>query len=134
MIGLDTGFFVELMRRNEVAKKVWETLTESEDEALVCSLSLFEIERLGLKGALTGVDVLMDAIPAVCGIVWIKDAALLSLGAKLSHGLGIPAFDSMILAAFVHGQASVIYTTDSHMENYRKKGMKIVNLRKTLEQ
>jgi hypothetical protein len=40
----------------------------------------------------------------------------------------MPAFDSLILAAFLAENVTAVYTTDSHLESYRKKGMEIVRL------
>lgn len=128
MIGLDTGFFVELLRGREDVAAVWKHLIEGEEEAAVSCLSLFEIERLGLKGAIREIEVLLEAIPAVCRIVWIQSGELLSSGAGLSHGLGIPAMDALILAGLIAQGAITVYTTDSHLETYRRKGIKIVNL------
>lgn len=129
MIGLDTGFFVEFLRANSRAVSVWESLIENNEEALVSCLTLFELERLGLKKAIEGAETLLEAIPAVCTILWIQEPDTLSKAAALSHGLGIPAVDSMILAGFLTLMAQTIYTTDKHMEAYRKKGVEIVNLR-----
>ena len=55
---------------------------------------------------------------------------MLSSAAGLSHGLGIPAVDALILAGFIQEKAGTIYTTYSHLKAYNKKGMKIINLRK----
>jgi hypothetical protein len=52
MIGLDTGFFVEFLRANPHTVSVWESLTENDEEAVVSCLTLFELERLGLKKAI----------------------------------------------------------------------------------
>ena len=50
-IGCDTGYFVELLKGNDEAMKVWKRLIEDAAEvALVSSLTLFELERLALKG------------------------------------------------------------------------------------
>jgi len=53
MIGLDTGLFVELLRGGPQAVALWEQLIEGEKEALVSCLTLFEIERLALKGTIS---------------------------------------------------------------------------------
>jgi len=45
MIGLDTGFFVELMNGNEEAVKLWKACLDDEVELVVSSLTLFEIAR-----------------------------------------------------------------------------------------
>lgn len=49
MIGLDTGFFIELMNGEEEAANLWKSRLDDEVELVVSSLTLFEIERLGLK-------------------------------------------------------------------------------------
>lgn len=132
MTGLDTGFFVELLGGDPTAVAFWEALIEGSEEGTVSCLTLFEIERLGMKGAIEGSEVLLEAISVVCRVVWIQDEELLSSAAGLSHGLGIPAVDALILACFIHEKARTIYTTDSHLPVYRKKGMKIINLSKKM--
>ena len=52
----------------------------------------------------------------------------MSLGAKLSHSLGIPTVDSLILAGFIISDVNIIYTTDSDFEAYKRKEVKIVKL------
>lgn len=125
MTGLDTGFFVELLRGESAAVAIWEALIDGNEEATVSCLTLLEIERLGMKRAIEGAEVLLEAIPAVCRLVWIEDLELLSSAAGLSHGLGIPAVDALILAGFIREKAETIYTTDSHLAAYKKSGTKI---------
>ncbi len=129
MIGLDTGFFVEFLRGNAQAVSVWKALFEDEQEAVVSCLTLFELERLSLKRRIEGAGTLIEAIPAVCTVSWIQDGETLSKAAALSHGLGIPAVDSLMLAGFLAEKVQTIYTTDVHFETYRKKGIKVINLR-----
>jgi hypothetical protein len=50
------------------------------------------------------------------------------MGANLSHGLRIPAVDALILAGFLTLNANTIYTTDSHLELFHKKGIKVLKL------
>jgi len=118
MIGLDTGFFVEFLRANSQAVSVWKSLIANDAEAAVSCLTLFELARLGLRKAIAETATLIEAIPAVCTIL-----------SALSHGLGIPAVDSLILAGFLSVSTEIIYTTDQHLEAYRKKGVRIINLR-----
>ncbi len=49
-------------------------------------------------------------------------------GAKLSHSLGMHTTDALILSGFVMAGVNTIYTTDSDLEVYKKKGVKVVNL------
>jgi predicted nucleic acid-binding protein len=130
VVGLDTGFFVELMRQNPAATTTWKALIESDsDQGIVCSLTLFEIERLRLKGSIPSEsDFLLEAIPEICTVRWIDDVSILTRAASLAHGLGIPAVDATILAVFTEADASVICTTDSHFERFLKKGVRILNL------
>lgn len=129
MIGLDTGFFLELMNGNEEAVNLWKSCLADEVELVVGSLTLFEIERLGLKGRLKTSGAILEAIHAVTLVVW-PDREILSFAARLSHGLGIPALDSMILASLVSSEVTEIYTTDPHLEAYASNQVKVRNLRK----
>jgi predicted nucleic acid-binding protein len=133
LIGCDTGFFVELLRGSDRAVTVWKNLISgTEDRAFVSSLTLFELERLALKGKVKkeNCDVLIQAIEGICAIGWISSRDILSTGARLSHGLGMPSIDALILSWFVTSDVTVIYTTDSHFEMYQKKGITIINLKK----
>jgi predicted nucleic acid-binding protein len=92
-------------------------------------LSLFQIERLGLKGILRDWEAILHAIHSVTAVVWL-DRAILSQAARLSRGLGIPALDSMILASLVSHNVNEIYTTDSDLLAYQSKDVVVRNLRK----
>jgi hypothetical protein len=127
-IGLDTGFFLELLKGRQEAIDLWKAGLNEEVDLMVSCLSLFEIERLGMKGAIRGAEVILESISGLCSVVWL-DGEIMSRGARLSHGLGIPAIDSLILASFVVGDCAVIYTTDSHLEAYRSNKVAVKNLR-----
>lgn len=133
MIGLDTGFFIELMNGNEEAINLWKSGLDDEVEFAVSALSLFEIERLGLKGKLKKSDAVLDAINGVTSVVWL-DSEILSHAAGLSHGLGIPAMDSLILTSLITNGCTEIYTTDSHLQAYQSKKVTVRNLRKPEKQ
>jgi predicted nucleic acid-binding protein len=129
MIGLDTGYFVEFLRGNREAVSVWKALIEGDEEGVVSCLTLFELERLGLKKVIEGAATLLEAIPAVCKVLWLQEPETLSRAAALSHGLGIPVVDSLILAGFLASMVQTVYTTSRRLEAYKKKGVNIVNLR-----
>ena len=129
MIGLDTGFFLGLVNGNNEATKLWESCIDGHVDFTVSALSLFEVERLGLKGKLKNVEAVLDAITDVTSVVRL-DREILSEAARLSHGLKIPAVDSLILASLVSVDCSEIYTTDSHLEAYRNNKVTVRNLRK----
>jgi predicted nucleic acid-binding protein len=128
MIGLDTGFFLELLKGHQVAVTIWTAGLSDEADLIVSCLSLFEIERLGLKGAIQGGQVILESVSDMCRVVWLNQDVL-SQGARFSHGLGIPAMDSLILASLVLTGCTEIYTTDSHIEAYRSSTVTVRNLR-----
>jgi len=130
MIGLDTGFFVKLLEGDEKAMSIWSSFLNDDEEAVVSCLTLFELERLSLKGKIDkeGVGIIFDAIHAVCLVNWLDNKEVLTFAAKLSNNIGLHASDSLILSGFLISGANTIYTTDSGMESYKKKGVKIVNI------
>jgi hypothetical protein len=75
LTALDTGFFVRLpvhLQGDGRTVDRWRALVEGEGEGVVSGLSLVELLRLSLKGAIGREDagLLLDAIPAVCRVVW----------------------------------------------------------------
>ncbi len=131
MIGLDTGFFLALLQDNQEAVEAWKAGLDDRVELVVSAISLFEIERLGLKGAIREAQALVEAIDAATLVVW-PSREILGRAARLSHGNKIPAIDSIILASLLCQGATTIYTTDRHMEAYQASGVRIVNLGKGL--
>jgi predicted nucleic acid-binding protein len=129
MIGLDTGFFFKLLKGNHQATEIFKELDDDTDLCVSC-LTIFELKRLSLRGALEqdAVNKLIDNIMSLCHISWLNNIEIHDVAAGLSHGLGIPAVDSLILAGFVLNGSETIYTTDSHMEKYVKKGVQVIKL------
>jgi predicted nucleic acid-binding protein len=129
MIGLDTGFFVRFLENNKAAVQTWRGIIDGE-ESCVSSLSIFELSRLSLRGIIDpkATDLLIEAILTICQVVWLDEREILLAGARLSHGLNIPAMDALILAGFIRLNAETIYTTDSHLEKFKKKGTKVFRL------
>jgi predicted nucleic acid-binding protein len=129
MTGLDTGFFVKLLKGDRQAITLFEQMDEDADLCVSC-LTIFELKRLSLRGALEkdAVDQLIENILLLCRISWINNVEIHDVAAGLSHGLGIPAVDSLILAGFILNGSEIIYTTDSHLEKYIKKGVRVIKL------
>jgi predicted nucleic acid-binding protein len=129
MIGLDTGFFIRLLENKKEAVRIWQGIVEGEEPSVSC-LTIFELKRLSLKKAIDEetTDLLIDAILSLCKVAWIDGKEVLLMGANLSHGLGIPAVDALILAGFLVLNVDTIYTTDSHLELFHKKDIKILKL------
>jgi predicted nucleic acid-binding protein len=129
MTGLDTGFFVKLLKGDRQAGMLFEQMGEDADLCVSC-LTIFELKRLSLRGALEkdAVNQLIDNILLLCRISWIDNVEIHDVAAGLSPGLGIPAVDSLILAGFILNGSEIIYTTDSHLEKYVKKGVRVIKL------
>jgi predicted nucleic acid-binding protein len=129
MIGLDTGFFIRFLENNKAAVQTWRGIIEGEESCVSC-LSIFELSRLSLRGIvdIETTDLLIEAILSMCKVVWLDEKGILLTGARLSHGLNIPAMDALILAGFIMLNAGTIYTTDSHLEGFKKKGVKVFRL------
>ena len=130
MTGLDSGFFVELLKGNCQAVEEWKSIVDGETDAVVCSLTIYELKRLALKGglAIAAVQLTIDAIMAACQVVWINDCEVLDTAARLAHGNDIPAVDAIILASLLQAGAHTIYSTDRHLQSFKKKGINIINL------
>jgi predicted nucleic acid-binding protein len=129
MIGLDTGFFFKLLKGNRQATEIFEHIDDDTDLCVSC-LTIFELKRLSLRGALEedAVSSLIDNVMSLCHISWLNNVEIHNVAAGLSRGLGIPAIDSLILAGFILNGSETIYTTDSHMEKYVKKGVRVIKL------
>jgi predicted nucleic acid-binding protein len=119
LTALDTGFFVRLLQGDGRAVDRWRALVKGEGEGVVSGLSLVELLRLSLKGAIGRKDagLLLDAIPAVCRVVW-PDWTVGERSARLSHGLALPLVDALVLATALEAGAEELWTTDAHLTAY----------------
>ena len=119
LTALDTGFFVRLLQGDGRTVDRWRALVEGEGEGVVSGLSLVELLRLSLKGAIGREDagLLLDAIPAVCRVVW-PDWTVGERSARLSHGLALPLVDALVLATALEAGAEELWTTDAHLTAY----------------
>lgn len=129
MIGLDTGFFVELLRNNLKAVRIWEGIIEGDESAVSC-LTAYELKRLSLMGVINSeaVDTILEAIPAISKVVWLDKTEIFIAAATISRSYGIHAMDALILASLASLNVKTIYTTDAHFEKYRKRGVSIALL------
>ena len=120
MTGLDTGFFFRLLSGAPRAVSVWHAVVSGEDEAVVSCVTIYELEKAALRGALQRgvVDVLMDELPLLCRLVWLDNASRLRRSARLAHGNGLSMADASILTCLLDAGAETIYTTDSDFERY----------------
>jgi predicted nucleic acid-binding protein len=129
MIGLDTGYFVRLLEGHREAKDVWHAIIDGEASAASC-LSVIELARMARKGVIAAEAevAIREAILGLCRVCWLDREEVLLSGANMAHGLRLPAVDALILAGLISAGANRIYTTDSRMEAYKKKGVRIIRM------
>ena len=108
MTALNTGFFVRLPVH-----------LQGDGRAVDRWRALVELLRLSLRGAIGRKDagLLLDAIPAVCRVVW-PDWTVGERSARLSHGLALPLVDALVLATALEAGAEELWTTDAHLTAY----------------
>ena len=80
------------------------------------------------KSVPSPVSEFIDQIKSLCHIAWIDTVEIHDVAAGLSHGLGIPGIDSLILAGFILNSVETIYTSDAHLGKYIKKGVQVIKL------
>lgn len=123
LVGADTGFFYCLKDGDQTAQEVLQDC-----DIVVSILTVFELRRAALKGnkpAWYQAQKFLEKFATIMDVN--KEVA--EKAAKISHGTGMPAIDSLILASLLTAGCKHIYTTDSHFETYKKKGIKIINLK-----
>lgn len=123
VIGCDTGFFKHLLDGHPTALEVWRQAEAKEHHLVLSCISLFELSRLGLKGALPReqAEQLVANLPLACEVVWLseRNAALLAEAARVAHGNALSMADALILVSLAAAGAERIYTTDSDLLAYR---------------
>ena len=121
--GVDTGFFFALEIEHPIALSIWE-----EKEIVTSTIVLYEIQKKLLQGNFKEWPSIMEDIEVSIEVAPLTKK-IASRAAHLSYGLGIPGLDALILGTLLEKNCEEIYTTDFHFELYKKKDLKIVNLR-----
>ncbi len=119
-VGLDTGFLVRLLEEHPAAIQAWARVTSGQTAAVLSCLSLYELAKLGLKGAVRkeAAEALIAELPHICTVVWLDQAALLQRAAHLAHGNALAMADALILTSLMRAGAEEVYTTDRDLEAY----------------
>lgn len=123
VLGFDTGFFVRLVEGDDRAAAAWTDVREGRAQGVVSCVTLFELDRLGLRTAVPPrtAQAFVQAIGVVCRVVWIgpdDGADLLARAARLGHGNGLAMADALILTSLLGAGARTVYTTDSLVGRY----------------
>lgn len=131
IVGCDTGFFKHFLESAPKTLELWRAARAGESELVISCITLFELRRLGFRGAipLAKATSLLTHLPVVCTVIWLDrgNAALLEAAARMAHGNGLSMADALILASFVHAGVDVVVTTDADMLRYTA-GPEIVRL------
>ena len=100
-IGLDTGFFFELLFKTKIAIDVWNKIINSQAIGIISSIVLFELKRLSYKKDFlrTNWDNLINPIEYCCDIIPIDKTISLE-AAAISHGTGLPTADALIFTTY----------------------------------
>lgn len=122
--GIDTGFFFALEMRDPVAMKVWDERTEIVTSVVV----IYELQKKLLQGSFEQWVTMIEDIQKAVTIAPLTVEAALKAG-HLAHDLKIPGLDALILSSLIDAGCIEIYTTDSHFEAYKKRGVRIINLK-----
>ncbi len=126
IVGLDTGFFIRVLERNERAVDVWNRVLRGEIRATTSSLVLFELKRLFHKfGKIAEWEDVKEAITLNCEVVPI-DVHIAEEGASISYGTGLPAVDTLIYTSVK--SADKFYTTDGSFKVLKQKRPRIILL------
>jgi len=97
MVGLDTGFFIALMKKDKKA-----------------------------RGKPAQGKKMVKGIETACSVK-VVDQEITEMAAGLKHGRGMPYVDSFILATFMIAGCQEIHTSDkNHFQNLGQKGLSVV--------
>lgn len=103
----------------EEVDAVWQEIAAGTSTGVVSCISIFELQRVGLKGSLNKaeVDFFLDNLSDACEVVWL-DEERLRRAAHLAHGNGLAMADAIILTSLMAANVEVIYSSDSDFEVY----------------
>ena len=124
-VGLDSGFFVKLIQEDPKADSIFSEIVEGKVKAVVSTVTLHEVERLALKGAIQRDlwDKLLASLKVFVDIVPL-DEELALISARISHGTGLPTADAVVYATCL--DCDVLYTTDRDLLAVQRKKPRIV--------
>ena len=127
MVGIDTGFFVGLMKGDSKPVKFWASLVDSDTLPVISILTLGELLYISFRlGQPKKGKELVDSIDKSARVMSV-DRRIVEKAASLKAGQGIPYIDSIILATFMLAGCNEIHTTDrSHFAPIKKKGLSFV--------
>lgn len=127
MVGLDTGFFVEMIKGDEAVIDLWRKYNASDNPPVVSVLTLGELLYLSYRIGTPEVGrALVESIDIAARVVTV-DREIIERAAALKAGRAIPYTDAIIIATFLLNDCKTIHTTDrNHFSEIKNKGIRFV--------
>lgn len=127
MVGLDTGFFVEMIRGDDAIVQLWKHYNAGDSPPVVSVLTLGELLYLSYRtGTPDEGKALIDSIEIAASVIPV-DRRITDKAAALKAGRSIPYTDALILATFMLYDCKTIHTTDrNHFSQIKNKGIEFV--------
>lgn len=128
MVGLDTGFFVGMIKGDEAIIELWKKYNAGDTSPVVSVLTLGELLYLSFRTGTPDMGrALVDNIDIAARVIPV-DRKITEKAAALKAGRSIPNTDSLILATFLMSNCKTIHTTDRiHFSQIKNKGIKFVS-------
>ena len=126
MVGLDTGYFMAMIKGHSKALTLWDKLQKSKIP-VVSVLTLDELAYLYYRmGEPEKGQRLVENIK-ILAIIKSVDENIAIRAASLKHELAIPFIDAIIMATFLEAGCKEIHTTDKkHFSKLTKKELKLI--------
>jgi predicted nucleic acid-binding protein len=126
-IGIDTGFFVGLMKGDTKPIEFWASLVDGDTLPVISMLTLGELLYISFRiGQPDKGKELVDSIDKSARVMPV-DRPIVEKAASLKAGRGIPYIDSIILSTFMLTGCREIHTTDrNHFSEIKIKGLSFV--------
>ncbi len=127
MVGLDTGFFVGLMKADQRAITAWQALSAGDSLPVVSVLTLGELLYISFR---TGKpEIGKEMLHSIASAAQVVDVTrqIVEKAAALKAGRMIPYVDSIILATFMQTGCNEIHTSDrNHFSEMKNKGLAFI--------
>jgi predicted nucleic acid-binding protein len=127
MVGIDTGFFIGLMKGDPKPIQFWASLIDSDTLPVISMLTLGELLYISFRiGQPDRGKELVDSIDKSARVIPV-DRPIVEKAASLKAGRGIPYIDSIILSTFMLTGCREIHTTDrNHFTEIKNKDISFV--------
>lgn len=127
MVGLDTGFFIAMMRGDRKAVDLWRELSSGDSVPVVSVLTLGELLYISYRSGKPDEGKLMvESIDLSTRVIPV-DRPITEKAASMKAGRSIPYVDSIILATFLLHGCKVVHTTDrNHFSEIKNKALSFI--------